>query len=187
MAEVRLQALVNRHPISRSPTIQSLDSARRVGASRWRRRNHQAQPLQQHDGALRCSAPNQLATFTLTVLDVNVSARILQAAVLKRAIYEHPLIKNHVLILEDLVLMSIHDVTQTLGREGRAAVFVILPPWGTGSAWFASKTWWRKEAIIHLPRMQAGRGSGSGSVCCPLTFLLAPAASGHRHHRGRTG
>jgi hypothetical protein len=43
--------------------------------------------LQKQDGALRRASPDQLATFTLAILNVNVPARILQAAILELAIH----------------------------------------------------------------------------------------------------
>jgi hypothetical protein len=57
-------------------------------SSRWgRHRNHQTEALQQQYGALGGASPDKLATFTLTILDVDVAARILQAAILELAIH----------------------------------------------------------------------------------------------------
>jgi hypothetical protein len=67
--------------------------------------------LQKQDGTLRGASPNELATLSLAILNVNVSARILQAAVLELAIYVDAIVQYHVLILEDLVLMSVHRFT----------------------------------------------------------------------------
>jgi hypothetical protein len=52
-----------------------------------------------------------LATFALAILNVDVSTRILQAAILEFAIHVDALVQNYVLILEDLVLMSVHRFT----------------------------------------------------------------------------
>ena len=78
----------------------------------WRWRDHQAQTLQQHHGPLRRGAPDELATLTLTVLHVNVTARILQAAILERAVDKHPVVKHQVLVLEDFVFVSSHQKTR---------------------------------------------------------------------------
>jgi hypothetical protein len=43
--------------------------------------------LQEHNGALRGASPDKLAAFALAILDVNVTARVLQAAILELAIY----------------------------------------------------------------------------------------------------
>jgi hypothetical protein len=50
-----------------------------------------------------------LAAFALAILNVNVPSRILQAAILELAIYIDALVQNHVLILEDLALVSVHS------------------------------------------------------------------------------
>jgi len=82
-------------------------------ASRRRRwRNHQAQTLEQHYRPLRRCAPDELATLTLAVLYVDVAAGILQAAILERAVDEDPIVKNQVLVFEDLVFVSSHQKTR---------------------------------------------------------------------------
>jgi hypothetical protein len=98
----------------------SLHTAGFFGACGLRWGNHQAKALQQHNRALCRSPPYQLTTFTLTVLHVYVAARILQAAILKRAIYEDTLIQNQVLILEDFVFMSIHRLARATTQRGYA-------------------------------------------------------------------
>jgi hypothetical protein len=72
--------------------------------------------LQKQDGALRGASPNELATFSLAILNVNVSARILQAAILELAVHVDAIVQNHVLILKDLVLMSVHRFTRAACR-----------------------------------------------------------------------
>jgi hypothetical protein len=57
---------------------------------------------------LRGASPDELAAFALTILNVNVSARVLQAAVLEFAANVDAIVQNHVLIFEYLVLMSVH-------------------------------------------------------------------------------
>ena len=116
---------VSRRGDRRGHPIWLLDSARRFRASGRRRRDHHAQTLQQQNGALRRSPPNKLATFTLAILHVNVTARILQAAILECAVYEHALIENHVLILEDLAFMSVHNLTQVPAGTGRATALLL--------------------------------------------------------------
>src|SRR5208282_3791707 len=92
--------------------VRSVDPAGRFVARRRRGRNHQAETLQKQDRALRRATPNELATLTLAILNVNVAARILQAAILKLAIHVDAIIQNHMLVFEDLVLMSVHRFTR---------------------------------------------------------------------------
>ena len=99
--------------------IRSLHSPGRIRAGRRRRRDHQAQALQQHDRPLCRCPPNELATFSLAVLHVDVSPGIFQAAILKGAVDEDPIIQDQVLVLEDRVLVSSHENTR-------------LPPPGCG-------------------------------------------------------
>ena len=89
----------------------SLHSTGGFGTRRDGRRNHQSEPLEQEDGALCSSPPDKLAPLSLAILHVDVSARILQATVLEGAVYEYPLIKDHMLVLEDIILVSIHGIT----------------------------------------------------------------------------
>ena len=84
--------------------------------------NHQAESLQEQDGALRGPSPNELATFSLAILNVNVPARILQAAILKLAIHIDAFVQNYVLILEDLVLISVHRFTRAACRRDNLRV-----------------------------------------------------------------
>jgi hypothetical protein len=60
-----------------------------------------------------------LATFSLTVLHVDVAAGIFEAAILKGAVDENPVVQNQVLVLENLVFVSSHAKTR-------------LPPPGRG-------------------------------------------------------
>ena len=76
---------------------------------RQRRRHHQAQTLQQHYRSLRRGTPDELATLPLAVLHVDVPARVLQAAVLEGAVDEDPLVKNQVLVFEELVFVPSHQ------------------------------------------------------------------------------
>ncbi len=97
-------------------TVRSLDPAGRFVARRRWGWHHEAETLQKQDGALRGASPNELATFSLAILNVNVSARILQAAILELAVHVDAIVQNHVLILEDLVLMSVHRFTRAACR-----------------------------------------------------------------------
>ena len=64
-----------------------------------------------------CGAPpDELATVALAVLDVNVAATVLKAAVLEDAVDKDPLVQNDVLVLERLGIVTCH------GRPLRAAV-----------------------------------------------------------------
>jgi hypothetical protein len=63
--------------------------------------------------------PDELASFPLTVLHVDVAAGIFEAAILKGAVDENPLIQDQVLVLENLVFVSSHEKTR-------------LPPPGRG-------------------------------------------------------
>jgi hypothetical protein len=105
--------------------VRSINPAGRLVA-RWRRGwNHQAKALQKQDGSLRSTSPDELATFALAILNVNVPTRILQAAILELAIHVDALVQNHVLILEDLVLMSVHRFTRSACRCEK---FPVSPP-----------------------------------------------------------
>jgi hypothetical protein len=68
--------------------------------------------LQQHYGPLRRCPPDELATFSLTVLHVDVAAGVFQAAILKGAVDENPIIQDQVLVLENLVFVSSHEKTR---------------------------------------------------------------------------
>lgn len=97
--------------------------ARRFGAGwRWGG-NHQTKTLQKQDGALRRASPDKLATFALAILHVNIPAGILQAAILEFAIYIDTFVQNHVLILEDLVLIPIHRFTRAACRRKESYAF----------------------------------------------------------------
>jgi hypothetical protein len=66
--------------------------------------------LEEDDCALSRTAPNQLAPFSLTVLDVNVPAGILQTAIAERAIDKYSLVQDEVLIFKNFTLESIHHL-----------------------------------------------------------------------------
>ncbi len=85
---------------------------------RWR--YHQSQTLEQHYRPLRRRTPDELATLTLAVLDVDVAAGILQAAILEGAVDEHSVVKYQVLVFEDLVFVPSHQCTRlSLPGSGR--------------------------------------------------------------------
>jgi len=63
-----------------------------------------------------------LAAFALAILHVNVPAGILQAAILEFAIYVYAIVQNHMLIFEDLVLMSVHRFTRAACRYDKLLV-----------------------------------------------------------------
>ena len=83
-----------------------------ITSRRRRGRNHQAQTLKQHYRTLRRCTPDELATLALAVLYVDVASGILQAAILEGAVDEDPLVKNQVLVFEDLVFVSSHQRTR---------------------------------------------------------------------------
>ena len=98
--------------------IYSLHAPRRIGGGRRRRRYHQAQALQQHDGPLRRCPPDELAAFSLAILHVDVAAGVFQTAILESAVDENPVIQNQVLVLEYLVFVSSHE-KKRLSPPGR--------------------------------------------------------------------
>ncbi len=57
---------------------------------------------------MRGTSPDQLASLTLAVLDEDIAAGILHAAILKLAVHENPVIQNDVLTLKGLVFIPIH-------------------------------------------------------------------------------
>ena len=135
--------------------FRSLHSTGRFGAWGHGRRNHQAEPLQQLNRALRRSPPNKLASFSLAILHVDIAARILQAAALERAVHEHSIVQDHVLVLEDLILMSIHGITRGPGPRGNTAELRNCDMFQPGHCLRLSRLGWREEAIIHPRWMQA--------------------------------
>jgi hypothetical protein len=92
--------------------LRSLHPASLITSRRRRRRNHQAQALKQHHRTLRRTTPDELATLALTVLYVDVTAGVLQAAILEGAVDEDPVVKNQVLVFEDFVFVSSHQRTR---------------------------------------------------------------------------
>jgi hypothetical protein len=65
--------------------------------------------LQQKNGSLRGSSPNELAPFALTVLDVDIATRIFQAAIFENAVDEDPIVQNEVLTFKRLAFVSVHS------------------------------------------------------------------------------
>jgi hypothetical protein len=61
---------------------------------------------------LRGAPPNELAALPLAILNIYIPSGILQAAILEFAIDIDTVVQNHVLILEGLILISIHRVTR---------------------------------------------------------------------------
>ena len=92
--------------------VRSINPAGWVAARRQRGWHHQAEALQKHDRALGGSAPDELATFSLAILHINIPARILQAAILELAIHVDAIVQNYMLIFEHLILISIHRLTR---------------------------------------------------------------------------
>src|SRR5436309_11892309 len=113
---------------SHGPDTELLDAIRSLeGLCRLRgRRSHQSQALQQEHRALRGATPDQLTAFPLAVLHVDVSAGILQAAVLEYAVDEDPVVQDQVLVLEGLIIVSVHART-LVGYRNSTLIF--LPPW----------------------------------------------------------
>ncbi len=136
--------------------VRSVDPAGRFVARRRWGRNHQAETLQKKDRALSGASPNELATFTLAILNVNVPARILQAAILELAIHVDAIVQNHMLILEDLVLMSVHRFTRA---ECRCEKFDLSRRRKQRRGSDVGLTGGERldEATIHLTWMQATR------------------------------
>jgi hypothetical protein len=89
-----------------------LHPASLITRGRRRGRNHQAQALKQHYRTLRRSTPDELATLALAGLYVDVAAGVLQAAILEGAVDEDPVVKNQVLVFEELVFVSSHQRTR---------------------------------------------------------------------------
>jgi hypothetical protein len=78
------------------------------GRGRHDRRSHESQPMEQHDRSLRSFSPNQLASFSLAILHVNISAGIFQTAILERAIDINSIVKHQMLVFEGFVFVSGH-------------------------------------------------------------------------------
>jgi len=135
-------------------TVRLLDPAARLAARRRWGWNHQSEALQKQDRALRGAPPDELATFALAVLDVDVPARIFQAAILELAVDVDAIIQDHVLILEDLVLISVHRFTRAAFCYER---FGVIRRRKHEQAANAGLPQWERmiEAIIHVTRMQA--------------------------------
>lgn len=129
-------------------------AGRFITLRRWGR-DHQAEALQKQDGALRGASPDELATFTLAILNINITARILQAAILELAIYVDAVIQNYMLILENLVLMSVHRFTRT-GRCCENSMFPGADNTGDEAGAGFPPLVRLDEATIHVTGMQAG-------------------------------
>ena len=132
--------------------VRSIHPAGRLGARRWRWRNHQAETLQKQDGALGGASPDELTTFSLAILHVNVSARVLQAATLELAIHVDAIVQNHVLILENFVLVSVHRFTQAARRKGKSGLSP-RRPYGRGEPALGSPA---GSALLRLPSTLRG-------------------------------
>lgn len=59
------------------------------------------------------ASPDQLAPFALTILHVDVTARIFQAAILELAVHVNALIQDDMLILKRLVFKPVHRLSRT--------------------------------------------------------------------------
>jgi hypothetical protein len=64
--------------------------------------------LEEKNGPLSRSPPDELAALPLAVLDVHVTARVLEAAVLEDAIYKDAVVQDYMLIFECPVLIASH-------------------------------------------------------------------------------
>ena len=152
----------------RHPGIRSLHSPGRIRGSRRRRSDHQAQALQQHDRALCRCPPDELATFSLAVLHVDVSPGIFQAAILKSAVDENSLIQDQVLIFEYYVFVSGHEKSR-------------LPPVGCGCKPGLN----RGSSCFRVDRTRATAATADG----PDMDRHRPAGQSHsllsRRHAGR--
>ena len=115
--------------------LRSIDPAGRIGARRRWGWNHQAQTLQKQYGALRGASPDELATFALAILHVDVAARILQTAILELAIHVDAIIKNDMLILEGLIFKSIHKFNRVVCRFKEILVSQSRQFWRRGRRW----------------------------------------------------
>jgi hypothetical protein len=90
---------------SKSNLLHAAGSACCIG--RWSG-SHQAQSLQQKNGALGSAPPNQLAAITLAILDIYVAPRIFQAAILENAVDENSLVQDDVLVFKCFVFVPAH-------------------------------------------------------------------------------
>ena len=160
--------------------FRSLHSTGRLGAWGHGGRNHQAESLQQLNRALRRSPPNKLASFSLAILHVDIAARILQAAALERAVHEHTIVQDHVLVLEDLILMSIHGITRGPCPRGNTAELRNYDMFQPGHCLRLSRLGWREEAIIHPRWMQADVSPKYRSRRYRRNFSLGCVSGSHR-------
>ncbi len=85
-----------------------MNAAARLSRGGNGRGSHQSQSLEENHSALGRATPNELAPLPLTVLDVDVPAGILQAAIAEGAIDKDALVHDEVLTLKNLSLESIH-------------------------------------------------------------------------------
>jgi hypothetical protein len=83
--------------------------------------------LKKQNSALRGASPDELATFSLAILHVDVPARILQTAILELTIHVDAIVQNHVLTLKHLVFVSIHRVTHRFTWPHAGTKFSISP------------------------------------------------------------
>jgi len=85
-----------------------LNATRRLRGRERSSRRQKSKSLKEENCSLRRSAPHELATLSLAVLDVDIPPRILQAAILKNAVHKHTLIENNVLVFKRSVFVSSH-------------------------------------------------------------------------------
>ncbi len=81
------------------------------------------------------TSPDELATFTLAILHIDVATRILQAAILELAIHVDAIIKNDMLILEGLIFKSIHKFNRVVCRFKEILVSQSRQFWRRGRRW----------------------------------------------------
>lgn len=106
---------------------------------------------------MRGTSPDELAAFTLAVLDEDVAAGILHAAILKLAVHEDTVIQNDVLTLEGLVFIPIHKFARKVSPRA-SCERASCPRRCLGLQV-------RIEATIHVAGMQAALFCGIGAFC----------------------
>jgi hypothetical protein len=57
-------------------------------------RGHQSKALEQKHGTLSSSPPDELTTFALAILNVDIAAGVFKAAILENTVDEHTFVKN---------------------------------------------------------------------------------------------
>jgi hypothetical protein len=89
----------------------------------------------------------------LAVLDVHISPRVLQAAILENTVDKHPLIEDYMLIFESLVFVSSHTHL-TLPLAKHPGKLALASPSTLPRPWFAFSA----EGVqrgYHLPGLDA--------------------------------